>query len=116
MTKQCTKLHWEFVLPALLVFLPAIICSQSSHPGVNASMEHDFEVAMAAEDRGDLQQAEALLSSLHRAHPGIFAVDESLGMLLVSRGDVSRALPWLAAAVRDQPSYDAAHDKLGAAL
>lgn len=71
---------------------------------------------MAAEDRGDLAGAEVLLSKLHAAHPGVFAVDESLGLLLASRGDLSRALPLLEAAVREQPSSDAAHVNLGAAL
>jgi len=79
-------------------------------------MEHDFQEAMAAQDHGDLQRAEALLLKLHQAHPGLFAVDESLGLLLASRGDVARALPLLESAVREQPSSDAAHANLGAAL
>ncbi len=79
-------------------------------------MERDFQDAMAAQDRGDLQLAETLLTKLHSAHPGIFAIDESLGLLLASRGDVTRALPLLEAAVREQPTSDAAHANLGAAL
>lgn len=71
---------------------------------------------MVAEDRGDLKRAESLLSALHDAHPGMFAVDESLGLLLASRGDTSGALPLLEAAVREQSSSDAAHANLGVAL
>lgn len=71
---------------------------------------------MAAQERGDLQLAETLLTKLHNAHPGTFAIDESLGLLLASRGDVTRALPLLEAAVREQPASDAAHANLGAAL
>lgn len=79
-------------------------------------MERSFQAAMAAEDRGDLDRAESLLSQLHRVHPGIFAVNESLGLLLASRGDLSRALPLLEAAAHEQPSSDVAHANLGAAL
>jgi tetratricopeptide (TPR) repeat protein len=115
-TTQRTKLLWGFVLSALLAFFSPVVASQTSHPAVDARMERDFEAAMAAQDRGDMQQAETLLASLHTAHPGIFAVDESFGMLLVSRGDLSRALSLLEAAVREQPGSDAAHANLGAAL
>lgn len=82
----------------------------------SAEMEKEFEQAMAAEDRGDLAQAEALLSKLHAAHPGIFAVDESLGLLYAQRGESSQALPLLKAAVHEQTSSDAAHVNLGATL
>ena len=82
----------------------------------SAGMEKEFEQAMAAQDRGDLATAEALLSKLHAAHPGIFAVDESLGLLYAQRGDFSQALPLLKTAAHEQPSNDAAHANLGAAL
>lgn len=87
--------------------------SQSSSQ--NSSMERQFQAAMAAQDKGDLDQAESLLRDLHAHHPGIFAVDESLGLLLAGRENYSAALPFLEAAVRDQPSSDAAHANLGAA-
>lgn len=79
-------------------------------------MERTFQAAMAAQDRGDLDRAQALLSQLHASHPGVFAVDESLGLLLVGRGDILNALPLLEAGAREQPSSDAAHVNLGAAL
>jgi tetratricopeptide (TPR) repeat protein len=104
------------MLPSLLALFPATIHSQSPHPSASAAMERDFQAAMAAEDQGDLDRAQALLSKLHDAHPGLFAVNESLGLLLASRGDPSRALPLLQAAAREQPSSDAAHANLGAAL
>jgi tetratricopeptide (TPR) repeat protein len=114
--KRFGKLLWKLALPALVWISPTIINSQSTHGSSNSGMERDFQEAMAAQDRGDLARAEALLFKLHNAHPGIFAVDESLGLLLASRGEVSRALPLLEAAVREQPSSDTAHANLGAAL
>ena len=114
--KRHGKLVWTFMLPALVLLYPFQIISQSPQSSAIAGMERDFQEAMAAQDRGDLERAETLLFKLHNAHPGIFAVDESLGLLLASRGDVSRALPLLEAAVREQPSSDAAHANLGAAL
>jgi len=111
-----SKLLWALMLPALLVLSPIMIRSQSSRGSASVDMERDFQAAMAAEDRGDLDRAEALLSKLHTAHPGIFAVNESLGLLYAQRGKSSQALPLLEAAVREQPSSDAAHANLGAAL
>jgi tetratricopeptide (TPR) repeat protein len=91
----------------------------SARPSVadsaNAGMEQEFQAAMAAQDKGDLDRAEALLRDLHAHHPGIFAVDESLGLLLARRENYSSAVPFLEAAVREQPSSDAAHANLGAA-
>lgn len=110
------RLAWQLTLLAILGFSPAIIRSQPSHGAISGNMERDFQAAMAAEDSGDLERAESLLSKLHNAHPGIFSVDESLGLLYASQGDASRALPLLQAAVREQPSSDAAHANLGAAL
>jgi tetratricopeptide (TPR) repeat protein len=78
-------------------------------------MEQEFQAAMAAQDRGELDRAEALLRDLHAHDPGIFAIDESLGLLLAKREDYSAALPFLESAAREQPSSDAAHANLGAA-
>jgi len=114
--KQFGNLLWMIAIQALVWLSPTVIDSQSSHGSGDAGMERDFQEAMAAQDHGDLARAEALLLKLHNAHPGLFAVDESLGLLLASRGDVSRALPFLEAAVGEQPSSDAAHANLGAAL
>jgi predicted Zn-dependent protease len=114
--KRFSKSILAWMLLALLGLSPAVIRSQSAHRSVSSDMERDFQAAMAAEDRGDSKQAEALLSKLHAAHPGIFAVNESLGLLYASQGNASRALPLLEAAVREQPSSDAAHANLGAAL
>jgi tetratricopeptide (TPR) repeat protein len=70
---------------------------------------------MAAQDRGELDRAESLLIDLHRKHPGIFAVDESLGLVYVAREEFARALPLLESAVGEAPSSDVAHANLGAA-
>jgi tetratricopeptide (TPR) repeat protein len=75
-----------------------------------------FQAAMAAQDRGDLEQARTILIKLRRLHPGNFAVDESLGMVYVAQHKFAEALPFLEEAARVQPSSDAAQANLGAAL
>jgi tetratricopeptide (TPR) repeat protein len=101
----------------LALLFPACLtafCQPAQHS--SAAMEEEFQQAMAAEDRGDLEQAEALLSKFRAAHPGIFAVDESLGLLYVQRQDYARALPLLEAATHEDSASDVAHANLGAAL
>lgn len=93
-------------------FWSPLHAQQSSSQG----MEQQFEQAMAAQNRGDLDRTQSILTSLHRQHPGIFAVDESLGLLLASRGEAARALPLLQAAAQEDPHSDAARANLGAAL
>lgn len=116
MPEWFSKLIREMMLPALAALFPLLVNSQPSHGPVGSEMERTFQAAMAAEERGDVAQAETLLTALHKAHPGIFAVNESLGLLLASRGELSRALPLLEAAAHEQPSSDVAHANLGAAL
>jgi tetratricopeptide (TPR) repeat protein len=98
----------------LAALVPAVINGEVAQ--ISPDAEREFQAAMAARDRGDAATAEALLTKLNRTHPGIFAVDESLGLLLISRDEVARALPYLETAVHEQPSSDAAHANLGAAL
>lgn len=85
-------------------------------PQSSPSVDQDFQKAMAAEDRGELDIAESLLVKIHSAHPGLFPVDESLGLLYAEREDYSRALPLLKAAAAEKPSSDVAHANFGAAL
>lgn len=102
---------------AALACFPSVVAgAQVAHTAPGSDVEREFQTAMAAKDQGDPQRAESLLFALRKAHPGIFAVDESLGLLLVSGGEVRRALPLLEAAVHEQPSSDAAYANLGAAL
>lgn len=77
-------------------------------------MEREFQAAMAAQDRGDLDKATSILVALRSAHPGIFAVDESLGLLYVAREDFAAALPILKAAAKEEPASNVAHANLGA--
>jgi tetratricopeptide (TPR) repeat protein len=77
-------------------------------------MERQFQEAMAAQDKGDLEHAESLLLELHSRHPGIFAVDESLGLLYVAREEFAAALPLLKDAARENSSSDVAFANLGA--
>ena len=84
-----------------------------SHPS-QPLLESQFQAAMAAEDRGDLERAKHILSGLRRDHPEIFAVNESLGMIYVAGQQYAEALPLLRAAASEQPSSAAAHRNLGA--
>lgn len=106
------------MLLSLIGLSSASIVSQTSqvpHNATEAEVQREFQEAIEAEDRGNLERAEALLSKLHREHPGNFPVDESLGLLLASRGDMEGALRLLEAGVREEPSSDVAHANLGAA-
>lgn len=78
-------------------------------------MEQQFQAAMAAQDKGDLVRAESLLLALHAHHPGLFAVEESLGLLYVAQEKYQQAIPFLQSAAQAQPSSDVAHANLGAA-
>jgi len=97
----------------LLSPLPFNLYSQSPS---QESPEKTFQDAMAAEDRGDLTTAESLLRGLQAKQPGIFAIDESLGLLYIKQENFESALPLLKAAAAEQPDSDAAHANLGAVL
>lgn len=97
---------------ACLFALPASLLSQAL-PLQNP--DKTFQAAMAAEDRGDLNRAERLLLELRSGHPGVFAIDESLGLLYGKQGRIDAALPLLRAAASEQPDSDSAHANLGAA-
>lgn len=116
MRTHFSKLSCRLILPGLLGFCPIPVISQAPLTSAESDFERDFQAAMTEEDRGNLEGAEVILLRLHKAHPGVFGVDESLGLLLASRGDASGALPLLEAGVREQPSSDVAHANLGAAL
>jgi len=77
-------------------------------------MEREFQAAMAAQDHGDLNQAESMLVAMRSKHSGIFAVDESLGLLYAAREQFDTALPILKTATEENPSSDLAHANLGA--
>lgn len=107
--------------PKVLRILP-IFClitlltrAQAQHASPSTP-ELDFQAAMTAKDRGDLDGAKTILLRLHRQHPGLFAVDESLGMIDVAQEKFADALPLLQDAAREQPSSDVAHLNLGADL
>jgi tetratricopeptide (TPR) repeat protein len=102
-----------------LYLVAAMLHGQSVAPSpagsTDIAAEHEFQAAMAAEDKGDLDQAASLLLDLHRKHPGNFAVDESLGLIYVAGEKFAEALPLLQAAAQEQPASDIAHANLGAA-
>jgi hypothetical protein len=52
-------------------------------------MRRDIREAIAAEDKGELDRAEALSMKLHRTYPGTFVVDESL--VYFSRSEATQA-------------------------
>jgi tetratricopeptide (TPR) repeat protein len=92
----------------------AFVLAQSSSNTPDAAMEREFQAAMAAEDAGNVTRAESILTSLHARHPGIFAVDESLGLIYVTQEKYTQALPVLEAAAHEAPTSDAAEANLGA--
>lgn len=108
--------HWRNA-GATLVYLCLAVGLLRAQPGrstQNAALEQQFQAAMAAQDRGDLDQAERMLLDLRAKQPGLFAVDESLGLLYVAREQFASALPILQAAVKEEPSSGVAHANLGA--
>ena len=106
---------WGTCAFVVLFFVSGMQVLQSQSKPTSAAMEQTFQAAMEAEDRGDLGKAESLLRSLHSQHPGMFAVDESLGLLYVKQERFEEAIPLLKAAAGEQPDSDAAHANLGAA-
>jgi predicted Zn-dependent protease len=103
--------------------LIAVVCiagqaakTQSTPASANVSIETEFQAAMAAQDQGDMDRAQHLLSALHAHHPDVFEINESLGLILAGRENYAQALPLLEAAVRQRPDSDVAHANLGAAL
>ena len=89
-----TRTRWKsgWLCSSCLCLAAALLHGQSSstrtatdeHMATQA-MEREFQDAMAAQDKGDMEHAKSLLLELHSRHPGIFAVDESLGLLYVAR-------------------------------
>jgi len=106
---------WNLVLAGLSLACFSI-AAQSQPDASRSTPEQEFQAAMAARDRGDLERAASMLENLRRHHPGLFAVDESLGLIYVAQEKYSDALPVLQAAVREQPASDVAHSNLGADL
>src|SRR5271168_156855 len=94
--------------------MAGVLHTQSSPVAVDAAMEREFQAAMAAQDHGDLNQAESMLVAMRSKHSGIFAVDESLGLLYAAREQFDTALPILKTATEENPSSDLAHANLGA--
>ena len=84
-----------------LCVMAGTLQAQSSSTA-DAAIEREFQAAMTAQDRGDLNAAESLLLALRQKHPGFFAVDESLGLLYVAREQFAPALSVLKAAAKDE--------------
>ena len=110
----------EFLLPLCAPALGPQLVAYGARKGIPAgspaSLQADFQAAMAAEDAGNLARAEAILTNLHKKHPGIFEVDESLGLLYAGQEKFSDALPLLSAAAKERPGSDVADANLGAVL
>ena len=88
--------------------------AQSGASAGDGALEREFQDAMSAQDRGDLNKAVSILVALRSKHSGIFAVDESLGLIYVAKEEFDLALPVLKAAAEGSPSSDLAHANLGA--
>lgn len=109
------RLIWHVACVLCVLFIPVCAWPQQQQSS-SAGLEQKFQAAMAAQDRGDLDSATKLLLELRRERPGVFAIDESLGLIYVAQGKFAEALPALQAAVREQPGSDVARGNLGAAL
>jgi len=103
-------------IATLACLFAQLLLAQNSQGPANSNLEREYQDAVAAQDRGELDRAETLLNDLHRKHPGIFAVDETLGLLLVQRNQIEEAVPLLQAAARESLDSSAAHANLGAAF
>jgi tetratricopeptide (TPR) repeat protein len=75
----------------------------------------NFQKATAALDAGNSQAAKPILESLHARYPFNFEINESLGLLYASGGDLTSALPLISAAASEKPTSDAAAANLGIA-
>ncbi len=104
------------LITVLGLFASSATAVSGQHGNPTDALNQRFNEAMAAQDRGDYKNAESILRSLHAGHPGIFAIDESLGLVCVAQEKFKEALPFLQAAAREQPDSDAAHANLGAVL
>jgi tetratricopeptide (TPR) repeat protein len=102
----------QIFVAACLAWLPQNLAAQDSA----AEMEREFQTAMAAQQKGDLERSNAILLSLRHRHAGVFAIDESLGMNYAAQEKYAEALPMLQAAVNEDPSSDVALANLGAAF
>jgi len=103
------------VLPALLSLGLVLISSGANAQASNRDNQL-FEQATSAMQSGHLATAEHILLELRARHPHAFPIDESLGLLYAEENHLHRALPVLAAAVRDNPAEPVAHANLGDAL
>ncbi|HEX7729143.1 MAG TPA: tetratricopeptide repeat protein [Terracidiphilus sp.] len=102
---------------ALLLWIAAASAhAQAAQSSAADALNRRFQEAVRAQNEGDYAKAEQILRALRAQHPGVFAIDESLGMVLASREKYAEALPFLEAATKEQPGSDAAHANLGAAL
>jgi tetratricopeptide (TPR) repeat protein len=90
--------------------------SRTQQESIQTSDQAQFNAAMQALDAGHVHQAEQTLLTLHRRHPHLFAINETLGLVEASHGALQEALPLLQTAVHERPQSDVAHANLGTAL
>lgn len=96
---------------SLLLLLAASLAAAQPN-----TLEQQFQQASAALERGNADQAIALLVPLNQQHPGIFALRETLGLAYVQSHNPQAALPLLASAAKLDPRSLAAQVNLGATL
>jgi hypothetical protein len=66
-------------------FATGPIAAQAHLQSASSAVDKEFQAAMAAREQGDLDRAKAIPLGLRRSRPGIFAIDESLGLICVSQ-------------------------------
>ena len=82
---------------------------------LSADDQASFRGAMASIDAGNSGAARIVLEDLHTRYPSTFEINESLGLLYASGGDLTSALPLMTAATLEKPGSDAAAANLGIA-
>jgi tetratricopeptide (TPR) repeat protein len=108
-----------FVVCALLLAVPAYAQtspSASSKPQPNASLDREFQAAVAQYDSGHYAEAAAGLEKLLPQVPNSFEVNELLGLVYSAQSQDAKANEHLAKAVRINPNSAAARTNLAANL
>jgi tetratricopeptide (TPR) repeat protein len=110
-TRWASVIPWVLVVALLWPGARLLAQSQEIAPADQAS----FQQAMAAVDAGNGAEAKPVLETLHHRYPHNFEINESLGLLYASSGDLSTALPLFEAAAVERPNSDAVAANLGIA-
>ena len=108
------KVVWMVIVSAWSLAAPLMVEAQA-HAGSDPHHDAERMAALSAYDAGRTAEAEARLNRLSVRYPHDFEVQEALGLVDAESGDMTAALPHLAAAVTANPRDAGANANLGAA-